>query len=161
MGLEEFETPGSAWMEEVKSRTEERGLLFDYIDRSSKCELFLIEGDKKYVTGKTHHCRAKNRDKPYISLNSVEEAKWRENPQNIPFSLKDDYEVVDIFGVVVDHRSSNGYQQEQDNFLVLTEDTLDDIPQSGKKNFSVWKNRYRDPYGKYKNCWERIFKNID
>lgn len=161
MGLEDFKRPPSDWMAEFEEHTEARGFLLGYHRRSDKSSLFLIEGDGKCAIGKTHHCKAEKRDKPYISLRSAEEANWRENLQDIPFTIIDDYKIVDIFGIVIDHRSPNGYQQDLDNFLILTEDILEDIPESGKKQFRVRENRYRDPYGRYKNSWTRLFKNID
>jgi hypothetical protein len=161
MGLVDFKKPPSDWMAEFEEHTEARGFLLDYRWYSDKSTLFLIEGDGKCAIGKTHHCRAEDRDRPYISLRSAEEANWRENPQDIPSTNVDDYEIVDIFGIVIDHRSPNGYQQDPDNFLVLTEDILEDIPESGKKEFRVRENRYRDPYGRHKNSWDRLFENIE
>jgi len=119
---------------------------------------FKIEGAESSVVGKTHHTRESERTDSYIRLNAVYESQWRENPEDIPFTIEDDSEVVDVFGIVIDHRSPNGYQADQDNFLVLTEDVLEEIPESGKKDFRITSSGYRHPFGEYVNSWERIFR---
>ncbi|MFC7027849.1 hypothetical protein ACFQJ5_10035 [Halomicroarcula sp. GCM10025324] len=160
MGLEDFRKPKSDWMAEFENRVDSHGYSLRYRHISSNSHYFLLECNGRCVVGKTHHSREEKRDKSYISLNSVEEATWRDNPVEIPFTIQDDSELVDVFGIVIDHRSSNGYQQAQDNFLVLTEDILSEIPTSGKKEFRITTTGYRHPFGKHQNSWERLFKNL-
>jgi len=161
MGLEDFKTPTSEWMKEFESRAEVRGCSIKYAHRSGNSHCFKIEGIKRSAVGKTHHTREKDRTKSYINLNSAEEATWRDNPQKIPFTIQENHELVDVFGIVIDHRSPNGYQQGRDDFLVLSEDILEEIPESGKTEFRIKENGYRHPFGNYTNSWERIFKNFD
>lgn len=160
MGLEDFRKPKSDWMTEFEDRVDAQGFSLIYRHVSSNSHYFLLEGNGRYAVGKTHHSREEKRDKSYISLNSVEEAAWRDGPEEIPFTIQNDSELVDIFGIVIDHRSFNGYQKDQDHFLVLTEDILEEIPESGKKEFRITSSGYRHPFGKHVNSWERIFENL-
>jgi hypothetical protein len=160
MGLEDFKKPKSDWMAELEDCVDAYGFSLRYRHVSSNSHYFLIEGNSRCAVGKTHHSREEKRDKSYISLNSVEEATWRDNPEGIPFTIQDGSELVDVFGIVIDHRSSNGYQKDQDHFLVLTEDILEEIPESGKKEFRITSFGYRHPFGNYTNSWERIFENL-
>jgi hypothetical protein len=161
MGLEDFKKPKSDWMVEFEDRAEARGFSLRYRHVSSNSHYFLIEGNRTFAVGKTHHTREEERDESYINLNSVEEATWRDNPEEIPFTIQDDSEFMDIFGIVIDHRSPGGYQQDQDNFLVLTEDILEEIPESGKKEFRITSTGYRNPFDKHQNSWERLFENLE
>lgn len=160
MGLEEFSEPKSDWMAEFEDRAEARGFSLTYSHVAAHSHYFLIKGNATCAVGKTHHTREEERSKSYIPLNSVEEANWGGNPQEIPFAIQDDSELIDILGIVIDHRSPDGYQQDQDNFLVLTEDILEEIPESGKKEFRITTTGYRHPFGKHQNSWERLFENL-
>lgn len=147
-------------MKELEEQAEGRGLSVCYSHIAAKSHHFKIDGARTCAVGKTHHTRESKRDGSYINLNSVEEANWKATPEEIPFTIEDDSELVDIFGIVIDHRSSNSYEADQDNFLVLTEDILEEIPESGKKDFRITSTGYRDPFGKYVNSWERIFEEV-
>lgn len=160
MGLDDLLEPGPGWMKQLHTRVGDRGLSLERCHAAVNSHYFKIEGYGTCAVGKTHHSRKTKRNESYINLNSVEEATWKENPKNIPFSTDEDIEIVDIFGIVIDHRSSDFYQADKDNFLVLTEDILEEIPESGKKQFRITSEGYRHPFGKYENSWERIFKNL-
>jgi hypothetical protein len=160
MGLEDFRTPRSDWMKELESQVEGRGLSVSYSHVAANSHHFKIEGVGTCAVGKTHHTREEERTGHHINLNAVEEANWRRDPQRIPSTIKSGHELADIFGIVVDHRSTNGYQQNQDNFLVLTEDILKEIPESGKKEFRSTTTGYRHPFDKHLNSWRRLFQNI-
>jgi hypothetical protein len=160
MGLEDFKEPKSGWMTELEDHAEARGVSLRYTHVAANSHYLLIEGNRTCAVGKTHHTREEERGKSRISLNSVEEANWRGNPQEIPFTIQDSSELVDVFGIVIDHRSPGSYQQGHDNFLVLTEDILSEIPESGKKEFRITSSGYRHPFGNYVNSWERIFKKL-
>ena len=160
MGLDNFKTPKSNWMRELENRAENSDFSLTYSHTAANSHHFKIEGTKTTAIGKTHHTRESNRDKSYISLNSVEEANWIDNPMNTPLTVEENFEVVDVFGIVIDHQSSGKYQSDLDDFLVLPDDILDDIPKSGKKAFRITPADYRHPFGKYVNSWERIFENL-
>jgi hypothetical protein len=97
-----------------------------------------------------------------MRLNRGEETNWRDNQEGIPrkIEIEHDSELVDIFGIVIDHLTPNGYTDDQDNFLVLTECVLEEIPESGNKKIRVTSTGYRQPFDKYQNSWERIFQNL-
>ena len=162
MGLDNFKTPKSVWMDELEDRAQNRGLSLHYFHVAANSHYFKIEGTETRAIGKTHHTKESNRDGHYINLNSVEEANWKANPEDIPSPIRTDSELVDIFGIVIDHRNSNDHQSDRDDFLVLTEEILDDeIPESGKKEFRITSSGYRHPFGQHKNSWERIFMNVE
>lgn len=161
MGLEDFKEPKSGWMTELEDHAESRGVSLRYTHVAANSHYLLIEGNRTFAVGKTHHTREEERDESYINLNSVEEATWGDNPEEIPFSIQDNSELVDVFGIVIDHRSPGGYQQGHDTFLVLTEDILSEIPESGKKEFRITTTGYRHPFGKHQNDWERFFENVE
>jgi len=160
MGIDKLLKPQSGWLGELQERVDKRELVLDTHHKAARSSHFSIESDSGCIIGKTHHSKKTNRSESYISLNSAEEAFWREGPKNIPFSIEEDIEIVDVFGIVIDHRSPDFYQADQDNFLVLTEDILEEIPESGKKQFRITSEGYRHPFGKYRNSWERVFKNL-
>lgn len=162
MGLDDFKNlpPKSDWMEELENQAENRGLTVVYSPVAANSYYFKIEGDRTCAIGKTHHTRESKRTEHYINLNSANEANWRGQPENIPPELTGDKEIVDIFGIVVNHHSPNGYDPNQDDFLVLTEDILEEIPESGKKAFRITSSGYRHPFGKYVNSWGRIFEEV-
>jgi hypothetical protein len=160
MGLDEFKTPRSDWMEKLEEQAENRGLSIHYSHVAANSHHFKIDGIRTCVIGKTHHTRKSKRGNSYINLNSVEEANWGANPEEIPFTIEDSSELVDIFGIVIDHCSPNGYQAGQDKFLVLTEDILKEIPESGKKDIRITSRGYIHPFGEHVDSWKRIFENL-
>ncbi|CCQ36760.1 uncharacterized protein Nmlp_2601 [Natronomonas moolapensis 8.8.11] len=163
MGLDDFEQPNTDWMAELKDRAEFRGFSLTHSHVAAKSHYFLIEGNTAYAVGKTHHTRVTSENKSHIYLNSAEETNWRDNQQDIPPRIEIEYdsELVDIFGIIIDHLTPNGYTDDQDNFLVLSECILEEIPESGKKELRTKRDGYRHPFGKYTNSWERLFKNLE
>ena len=86
--------------------------------------------------------------------------QWKEQ-QSSPFALEDNQRLVDVFAIVVDHQSIEQYQPEHDDFLVLDEEILKEVPESGKKGFRITSTGYRDPFDRHQNSWERLFENIN
>lgn len=160
MGLESFRTPGTDWLEQLDTRAENLGFSIYSDSVASNSNHFKIEGDGICAIGKTHHTKKSKRTESYINLNSAYEANWREQPEKIPSDLRGSKDIVDIFGIVVDHRSPNGYQPEQDKFLILTEDILKEIPESGNKPIRITSSGYRDPFDEHIDRWERIFIHL-
>jgi hypothetical protein len=162
MGLDDYRNlpPKSDWLEELENQAENRELAVCYSYLAANSYYFKIEGTETCAVGKTHHTRASDRTESKINLNTVEEATWRENLEEIPVTIEDDSELVDIFGIVIDHRGPGRYQADRDNFLVLTEDILGEIPESGNKEFRITSTGYRHPFDKHVNSWERIFANL-
>lgn len=134
MGLEDFKQPKSGWMTELESRAESRGFQLNYRHIAANSHYFLITGSATCVVGKTHHTSEEGRDRSYISLNSVEEAGWKDSPQEIPFTIEENCELVDVFGIIIDHYGSSRYDADQDNFLVLTEVFSRKSPSLGRRN---------------------------
>lgn len=160
VGLKDFKTPKSDWMKRLEKQVQKYELSLYYSHVASNSHYFKIEANSNCAIGKTHHSREKNRNKQHINLNSVEEADWRDHPQRIPDNIETNYEPVDIFGIVIDHHNSDNYQQDQDDFLVLTEEILEEMPKSGKKGFRITTSGYRHPFDKHLNSWDRLFQNI-
>jgi hypothetical protein len=148
-----------SWLSELRRRAEEGNLSFEVEAAGGKSYNFLIEGTRTCAVGRTHNTRQSTRDKSYINLNYSDEYRWKEQ-REFPFALEDNQEVIDVFAIIIDQQSSGNYQQEHDDFLVLDEEILGEIPESGNKAFRITSTGYRDPFDKHQNSWERLFENI-
>lgn len=159
MGLDDFAR--TDWMAELQNRVKDRGFLLKNTRVSSKSHYFMIQGNKHCAVGKTHHSREENRTEPYINLNSAEEANWEGKPDEFFLDIEDKFKIVDTFGIIIDHLSPDGYNEDQDNFLVMPEDILNEIPNSGTKKIRIISTGYAPPFGNHLNDWNRIFKNLE
>lgn len=151
MSLEDFRTSELAWLSELHDRAKQRGfsLRTKYVSRQSWA--FEIEAQETFSLGKLHHSRKEQRDNPKIPVNCSEEQTWID---------EDAPEVVDVFSVIVDHRSPGEYQPEEDNFIVLSEELLGELPDSGKKEIRITSSGCVHPYDKHLNSWGRLFENL-
>jgi hypothetical protein len=148
-----------SWLSELRQRAEERNLSLKTEGAGGKSYNFQIEGNQTCAVGRTHNTRQSTRNKSYINLSYSDECRWKEQ-QESPFDMNDSLEVTDVFAIVIDHQSSGNYQQEHDDFLVLDEEILREIPESGNKAFRITSTGYRDPFDRHQNSWERLFENI-
>lgn len=163
MGLDDFvDAIGHLpnWLSELNRRAKNKDLSMQVEASGGGTYTFQIEGSQTYAIGRTHHTRQSTRRKSYIHLDYSDELRWKEQ-QSSPFALEDNQKLVDVFAIVVDHQSIEQYQPEHDDFLVLDEEILEEVPESGKKGFRITSTGYRDPFDRHQNSWERLFENIN
>lgn len=159
MNVDDFLNYLPNWLSELRQRAEGRDFSLKTEAAGGKSCNFQIEGKRTCAVGRTHNTRQSTRGESYINLNYSDELRWKEQ-QDYPFPIEDEQKIVDVFAVVIDHRSPGEYQQEHDDFLVLDEEILEEIPESGNKAFRITSTGYRDPFDRHQNSWKRLFENV-
>lgn len=160
MTADEFLKFQSGWLGELQERVDKRGLSLNASHVAARSFYFSVNYDSSCIIGKTHYSKQENRKDSYIRLDYSDEIYWK-NKRDFPSSLNVIGDVADIFAVVIDNQSDGRYDPDQDDFLVLTEEILEEVPESGKKKFRITSDGYRDPFDRYLNSWERIFENLE
>lgn len=160
MTADDFLEIQTGWLGQLQQRVAKRELSLDTNHIAARSFHFSINSDSSCVIGKTHHSKQENRKYSYIRLDYSDEIHWK-NQRDFPSQVEIAQDVVDIFAVVIDNQSDGRYDPDQDDFLVLTEEILEEVPESGKKKFRITSDGYRDPFDRYLNSWERIFENLE
>ena len=160
MGIDSFKTYPE-WVTILKEKAEKYDLRFDADPINPKLResyWFKIVSDKVAVVGKTHHSnRFGQRDKNQIETVYTDE-KELSSEANSLISSDDQFERTEILAVVINHKSEGEYDPELDDFLILDEEALEHVPESGKKQFRDDSNGYPSPFGDHVNDWNRIFE---
>mgnify|MGYP006914305411 FL=1 len=160
MGINSFKTYPE-WVAILKEKAENHDLEFDADPVNPKRResyRFKIASDKAVVMGKTHHSNwFGQRNKNQIETVYTDEKELSSEATSL-IQSDGQYERNEILAVVINHKSDGEYIPELDDFLVLDEVALEQVPASGKKQFRDDSNGYPSPFGAYLNEWSRIFE---
>lgn len=160
MALDDFldPEPDCNWTAILRKKANQRDLTFDFEPRSRATNslYFHVSSDDFSLLGATHNTREQNRES-HIDLDYSEEVGLLHDSSTPPskFGIENIREVVSI---VIDHKGPGGYNENKDNFLVLTEQILRTLPDSGKKRFRVDSSGYPSPFNSHVNSWERLLE---
>lgn len=163
MGLDSFRTYPK-WIGLLKKKAEKHNLDFDANPANSrrrKSYWFKITSDATAVGGKTHHSNLfGQREGNHIETVYKDEKKLSSAKTEL-FPNADDFEQIEVLAIVINHETEGEYNPKTDDFLILNEHALEDIPVSGKKQFRDDSNGYPPPYGDHINDWDRVFEPFE
>jgi hypothetical protein len=160
MGIDDFKTY-PAWIRILKDKAEKHDLDFYADPSNSKREeshRFKITSDSTAVVGKTHHSNLfDQREGNHIETKYKDGMELTAGKTEL-FQNADEFEQIEVLAVVINHETGDEYDPETDDFLILDERALEDIPPSGQKRFRDDSDGYPTPYGDHVNDWKRIFE---
>lgn len=151
--------PDCNWTALLKEKAEAQNLSFDMNTRGNRAIYFHVASDEASLIGVTHNTREENRAN-HIQLDYSEEVGWVRG-NGCPPSRFDIRSTREIVSIAIDHRVPGEYSEDDDNFIILTEEILRTLPDSGKKQFRVDPSGYPPPYNRHVNSWERLFETFD